>query len=301
MNPELNVSNKNSINSSRRPADDKKPAHEVTASRPRRGTQFTDAFSEEIFNATYKFAGEKDINERHLAIARDLASVELPELREHWTEKFLDILEDFKFVPGGRITSNAGTGLKGTTYINCFVSGFRGEDQDSMEGIMDELKRQALILKSEGGYGFCADVMRPRGSYVNGIGGDSPGAVKLLEMWDTQSSVITAGSGFKKADGKGKKKIRKGAQMVTMSVFHPDIEEFITAKQTSGRLTKFNMSVLVSDDFMAAVESNKPWTLEFPDHEAAKSDYKKFWDGNLKAWKASGRPVRVYNTFEKAK
>src|SRR3989338_1308683 len=263
-------------------------------------TIFIDEFSEEIFNQTYRYAGENDINDRHLAIAKDMASVEKPEDQKYWSQKFLGILQDFKFVPGGRITSNAGTGLKGTTYINCFVSGFRGENQDSMDGIMDELKRQALILKSEGGYGFCADVMRPRGAYIDGIGGDSPGAVKLLEMWDTQSGVITAGSGIKKAIDKGKKKIRKGAQMVTMSVFHPDIEEFITAKQTPGRLTKFNMSVLVSDDFMTAVENNKPWNLEFPDYEKNKDDYRKYWDGNLNAWKQRGLPVRVYKTFANA-
>lgn len=266
----------------------------------KRNTKFTDDFSNEVFNLTYKLAGESDINDRHLAIAKDLAAVESPEAREYWTNKFLDILEDFKFLPGGRITSNAGSGLKGTTYINCFVSGFRGENQDSMESIMDELRRQALILKSEGGYGFCADVLRPRGAYVEGIGGDSPGAVKLLEMWDAQSDVITAGSGFKKKNNKGKTKIRKGAQMVTLSVFHPDIEEYITAKQTPGRLTKFNMSVLVSDKFMAAVENNKPWDLEFPDYELAKEDYKKYWDGNLEAWKEKGLPVKTFKHYDNA-
>ena len=117
---------------------------------------------------------------------------------------------------------------------------------------------------------------RPRGAFVAGIGSESPGAVKLLEMWDTQSAVITSGSGLKKKDSKkGKIKIRKGAQMVTLSVYHPDIEEFITAKQTPGRLTKFNMSVLVSDEFMKAVKEGKPWKLEFPDHEKAKEEYKK--------------------------
>lgn len=266
----------------------------------KRNTKFVDDFSEEIFHATYKYQNEADINDRHLAIAQDLASVEAPELQNFWTNKFLDLLENFKFVPGGRITSNAGTGLKGTTYINCFVSGFRGDNQDSMESIMDELRRQALILKSEGGYGFCADVLRPRGGFVAGIGGDSPGSVKLLEMWDTQSSVITAGSGIKKKENKGKKKIRKGAQMVTMSVFHPDIEEFITAKQTPGRLTKFNMSILVSDDFMEAVDSKKSWNLEFPDFEADKEAYKTNWNGNLQEWKAKGLPVKIYKTYSDA-
>lgn len=266
----------------------------------KRSTTFVDDFSKEIFEQTYRFAGENDINDRHLAIAKNIASVEKPAVRAYWTNRFLDLLEDFKFVPGGRITSNAGTGLKGTTYINCFVSGFRGENQDSMESIMDELKRQALILKSEGGYGFCADVMRPRGSYIDGIGGDSPGAVKLLDMWDAQSGVITAGSGQERKANKGKKKIRKGAQMVTMSLFHPDIEEFVTAKQTPGRLTKFNMSILVPDAFMKAVEKHQPWNLEFPDHENAKSDYIKYWDGNLTSWKNRGLPTKIYKTYDDA-
>lgn len=266
----------------------------------KRNTQFNNDFSKEVFDLTYRYEGESDINDRHLAMAKDLAMVEAPEKQAYWSEKFLDLLQNFRFVPGGRITSNAGTGLKGTTYINCFVSGFRGESQDSMESIMDELKRQALILKSEGGYGFCCDVLRPRGAFVAGIGGDTPGAVKLLEMWDTQSAVITAGSGLKKETQKGKKKIRKGAQMVTMTVFHPDIEEFITAKQTPNRLTKFNMSVLVTDEFMNAVENHLPWKLEFPDHEIAKKDYKKYWDGNLKSWKERGLPVKVYKEYENA-
>lgn len=266
----------------------------------KRNTQFHDDFSKEVFDTTYRYETENDINDRHHAIALDIAKAETAELQPEWTEKFLDLLEDFKFVPGGRITSNAGTGLAGTTYINCFVSGFRGENQDSMESIMDELRRQALILKSEGGYGFCADVLRPRGAYVSGIGGDSPGAVRMLDMWDTQSSVITLGSGMKKTENKGKKKIRKGAQMVTLSVFHPDIEEFITAKQTSGRLTKFNMSVLVSDEFMVAVKNHTPWNLEFPDLDLAKKEYNKFWDGNIQSWKAKNLPVRIYKTYSDA-
>lgn len=183
---------------------------------------------------------------------------------------------------------------------NCFVDGFLGEDQDSMESILDALRRQALILKSEGGYGFCADVMRPRGAYINGIGNESPGAVKMLDMWDTQSSVITEGSGKKSQRKDGKVKIRKGAQMVTMSCWHGDIEEFITAKQTPGRLTKFNMSVLITDEFMNAVENNLPWNLEFPDYDKASEEYKKEWNGNLRYWKEKGYPTVIYKTYENA-
>jgi ribonucleoside-diphosphate reductase alpha chain len=260
-------------------------------------TKFVDEFSKEIYEQTYKY-GDEDINGTQLRVAKDLASIEKD--TEHWTQEFLWALEDFKFVPGGRITSNAGTGLKGTTYINCFVDGFMGEDQDSMEGILDALRRQALILKSEGGYGFCADVMRPRGSFIGGIGNESPGAVRMLDMWDTQSAVITEGSGNKTKKKKAKVKIRKGAQMVTMSVWHPDVEEYIVSKQTPGRLTKFNMSVLITDEFMDAVKNNQPWNLEFPDYEKHSDEYKKEWDGNIKKWKALGYSTVVYKTYENA-
>jgi len=270
---------------------------EINSAKFKIDTQFVDEFSKEIYEQTYKY-GNEDINGTQLRVAANLASIEKDS--DYWTQEFLWALENFKFVPGGRITSNAGTGLKGTTYINCFVDGFMGEDQDSMEGILSALRRQALILKSEGGYGFCADVMRPRGSFISGIGNETPGAVRMLDMWDTQSAVITEGSGKKTKKEKAKVKIRKGAQMVTMSVWHPDVEEFITAKQTPGRLTKFNMSVLVTDDFMKAVENNLPWNLEFPDIEKHKEEYKKHWDGNLKKWIAQGYSTVVYKTYENA-
>jgi len=183
---------------------------------------------------------------------------------------------------------------------NCFVSGFQGENQDSMEGIMSELKRQAMILKSEGGYGFCADVMRPRGGFISGIANESPGSVRMLDMWNTQSDVITAGSGKKSAKKEVKQKIRKGAQMVTMSCWNPSIEEFITAKQTPGRLDKFNMSVLITDDFMNAVKNNLEWKLIYPDFDAIKETYDKEWDGNIKKWISNGYPVKTWKTYKNA-
>jgi ribonucleoside-diphosphate reductase alpha chain len=268
----------------------------------RGNTKFVDEFSKEVYEQTYKYGDvDKDINDTHLRVAMDLASVEKDP--EFWTQKFIELQEDFKFVPGGRITSNAGTDLRGTTYINCFVDGAMGSDQDSMEGILSTLRRQALILKSEGGYGFCADFMRPRGGFIFGIGNETPGSVRMLDMWDTQSAVITEGSGKKTKNKKGKIKIRKGAQMVTMSCWHPDIEEYITAKLTSGKLTKFNMSVLITDDLMKAVKNNSEWNLEFPDYEISdeiKEIYKKEWDGNLKKWKEKKYPVKIYKTFSNA-
>lgn len=259
-------------------------------------TKFVNDFSEEIWFSTYKYHTDSNINDTQFRVASTLASVEKDPVE--WTIKFLKVLENFRFVTGGRITSNAGTGLKGTTFINCYVDGFIGKNQDSMDGIMDALKRQASILKSEGGYGFCADVMRPRGAFIEGVGVECPGAVKMLEMWDTQSAVITAGSGKKKKANKGKNKIRKGAMMVTMSCWHPSIEEFITAKQTPGTLTKFNMSSLITDGFMHAVENHLVWNLVFPDTTHPKYDEE--WDGNIELWKSKQYPIKVWKTFEDA-
>lgn len=267
-------------------------------------TSFIDEFSNEIFDQTYRFFEDETINDAQMRTAINLAEPEdnysKSKGASYWAKKFNYVLEDFKLVTGGRILSNAGTGLKGTTYINCFVDGFTGKSQDSMESIMNALKRQAMILKSEGGYGFCADVMRPRGTYVNGIGNESPGAVKMLEMWDKQSEIVTSGSGRKNTRKKGKIKIRKGAQMVTMSIWHPDIEEFIKSKQTPGRLTKFNMSCLITDEFMEARENGKPWSLEFPSVDDNIRRYDNEWDGNLKKWKDNGYETVVYKTYDNA-
>lgn len=217
----------------------------------------------------------------------------------HLVKNFEKYKEDYKgLVYNISVSEDESYVVNNVIVHNCFVDGFVGESQDSMERILDTLRRQALILKSEGGYGFNSDVMRPRGSYIGGIGNESPGSVEMLDMWDTQSAVITKGSG--KKSKKGKQKIRKGAQMVTKSVWHPDIEEYITAKQTENRLTKFNMSILCSDDFMIAVKENKPWNLKFPDYENCKDLYNKEWDGNINLWESKGYPVKIYKTYEDA-
>jgi ribonucleoside-diphosphate reductase alpha chain len=273
---------------------------------------FDNELSQEVYNITYRY-GEETIEDTFRRVADNLASIETD--KEYWSEQFFNLMNGFSFIPGGRILSNAGIGLKGTTYINCFVDGFIGEDQDSMESIMDTLKRQALILKSEGGYGFCADVMRPRGAFINGIANESPGAVKMLEMWDKQSEIITLGSDKKSERKDAKQKIRKGAQSVTMSVWHADIENFILAKQNPNILTKFNMSVLITDEFMYAVKNHLPWKLEFPDIDSKdliyrsdnkltslsiKDKYKEIWDGNIKKWKELNLPVKIYKEYKDA-
>ena len=257
---------------------------------------FKQQLAQEVWTQTYKWETDNTILDTFQREANAFASNEKnPEL---WKPQFFEVLSNLRYVPGGRIISNAGTGLKGTSWINCFVSGFEGKDRDSIKGIYAELTRQARILKSEGGYGFCINVLRPSGAYIKGIGSESPGSVAMLDLWDTSSAVITSGTSAKKNKGKGKNKIRKGAQMVTQSCWHPDIEKFIKAKQTPGKLTKFNMSVLIHDAFMLAVENHAPWNLEFPITDFEK--YSEEWDGNLYAWKAKGYPTRIYKTYEDA-
>lgn len=256
---------------------------------------FIQPLSDQVWHDTYKWETDETVHDTFRRVARHVASIE--KNPEEWEEKYYQLLSTFRFVPGGRITSNAGTGLSGTSFVNCFVSGFRGEAQDSINSIYEELSRQARILKSEGGYGVNFDVLRPRGAYISGIGVESPGAVELMNLWNTSSAVITSGSGENKT-GKGKNKIRKGAMMGVMSCWHPSIEEFITAKQQPGVLTRFNLSVLITDAFIEAVKAGEPWRLEFPDPSHEKYDAQ--WDGNLDAWKAKGYPVEVWKEYKKA-
>lgn len=191
---------------------------------------------------------------------------------------------------------------------NCYVSPRRKEDIDSIDGILEDVLNQCQTLKSEGGWGQNFSFIRPRGAFIFGIGVETPGAVKYMEIYDKTSDVITSGSGKKSANKKAKGKIRKGAMMGVIDVWHPDVEEFIRAKQQPGRLTKFNVSVNITDEFMERlnkvqelrekkaleqlIEAMDKWELRFPDTQFEK--YEDEWDGNLKAWEEKGYPVVVY-------
>lgn len=290
-------------------------------------TVFQDPFSEEIWRTTYKDYKDTSVNDTFRRVAKHVASAETtPEKRAEWEEKFYDMLTDFKGVAGGRITSNAGTDWKGTTLANCYVGGLPGSDIDSIDGIYKVLVDQANTLKSEGGWGMDFSWIRPRGSFIKGIGVESPGSIRFMELFDKSSEIVTAGSGKKANSAKAKGRIRKGAMMATLSVTHPDIIEFITAKQTAGRLNKFNMSVNCTDEFMAKVTAvdklrkelatlgeasdveaaQKQWTLQSAldeaDHWELKfpstthEKYKAEWRGNLSDWISKGYDVEVYET-----
>jgi len=263
---------------------------------------FTNDFSEEIWTQTHKHYTDNSVEDNWKRVAKNLASIETDNVK--WEKEFYNVLEDFKFVPGGRIMSNAGTEWK-SSYINCFVKPRDIYDIDSLEGIMHVLKDQVNTLKAEGGWGCNFSFIRPRGTFIEGAGVETPGAVKFMELFDKSSDVITSGSQRKSTNKKAKGKIRKGAQMGIISCWHKDVEEFITAKQESDRLSKFNISVGCHNDFMDKVlaikelqDNNKPipeelnrWELVFPDTNHEK--YKSEWYGDIYDWKERGYPVEV--------
>jgi ribonucleoside-diphosphate reductase alpha chain len=275
--------------------------------------QFQDSFSEEIWATTYKDHKDNNLSDTFRRVAKDLAQAETtPEKKLEWEEKFYDLFSDFKGVAGGRIMANAGTEWEKTTYMNCYVGPLPKQDLDSIDGIFKVLVDQANTLKSEGGWGMDFSWIRPRGAFIGGIGVESPGSIKFMEMFDKSSEIVTAGSGKKSTNKKAKGKIRKGAMMGVLACWHPDVIEFITAKQTPGRLSKFNVSVNCTEDFMNKVNEiykikrnettnsedfikADTWNLEFPDTTFEK--YKAEWQGSLADWKEKGYPVILHNTI----
>ena len=160
---------------------------------------------------------------------------------------FAHALTGHKFLPAGRILARAGTG-RAVTLFNCFVM---GTIPDSMEGIFSALREAAITLQQGGGIGYDFSTLRPKGTLVAGVGADASGPVSFMEVWDAMCrTIMSAGS-------------RRGAMMATLACDHPDIEEFIAAKRVPGRLSNFNLSVLASDTFVAAVKTDGDWELKF--------------------------------------
>lgn len=261
-----------------------------------------DTLSEEIWADNYKQHNEENRIDTWNRTAVEAAALEKKTVKSKIINLFKDALYNDGFVPGGRILANLGNKTrKSTTMFNCYVHNphdIKLKDCDSLDGIYDMLKAQAKTLKSEGGYGINASWIRPAGSYVSGIGSRTPGPLKFMELWDKSSEIITSGSvkiiGNKKLDEKTK--IRKGAQMLVLNVWHPDIKEFIVAKQVPGVLSKFNVSVGITDGFIDAVKNDEMWNLRFPDTSYEK--YAEEWAGFIEDWEAKGYPVIIYETIK---
>ncbi|WP_299985732.1 adenosylcobalamin-dependent ribonucleoside-diphosphate reductase [uncultured Ruegeria sp.] len=216
-------------------------------------SRFAAPIAEQIWDMKYRFKQadgtpiDQTVEDSWRRIARDLARVEKDPA--HWEAKFFEALEDFKYLPAGRITAGAGTARQ-VTLFNCFVM---GTVPDSMGGIFDMLKEAALTMQQGGGIGYDFSTIRPRGADVKGVAADASGPLSFMDVWDAMCrTIMSAGS-------------RRGAMMATMRCDHPDIEQFITAKSDPARLRMFNMSVLVTDPFMEAVKADGPWELVFDD------------------------------------
>ena len=211
-------------------------------------SRFSAPIAEAIWDMKYRFKQadgtpvDLSVEDSWRRVARALSASE-PE-RE---AEFYAALEDFKFLPAGRILAGAGT-ARNVTLFNCFVM---GTVPDSMGGIFDQLKEAALTMQQGGGIGYDFSTIRPKGADVKGVAADASGPLSFMDVWDAMCrTIMSAGS-------------RRGAMMATMRCDHPDIEGFIAAKADAARLRMFNMSVLVTDAFMAAVEADGPWELTF--------------------------------------
>lgn len=214
---------------------------------------FNNDVSRLIWESKYRYQSSRDgdteqsIEQTWQRVASCLAQVEQNQMT-FWQEQFYSILEDFRFLPGGRILAGSGVPEQ-LTLFNCFVM---GEIEDSIDGIFDALKESALTMQQGGGIGCDFSNLRPQGSQAKRVGGIASGPVSFMRIWDSMcATLLSTGT-------------RRGAMMATLRCDHPDIEQFIGAKQDRHELRHFNLSVLVSDAFMQAVENDSDWPLVFP-------------------------------------
>lgn len=192
---------------------------------------------------------DKSIEDTFARVARALASVEQKD-RDAWEEKFLQAMKGGA-IPAGRILSNAGAGAHkpNVSLINCTVS---MTVQDSMDGILRAVHEAGLTLKAGCGIGYDFSTLRPKGAMVRGAGAQTSGPLSFMDVFDAVCRTIASAGG------------RRGAQMGVMDIGHPDIEEFIRAKREAGRLRQFNLSCLVTREFLEAVKEDRSWDLAFP-------------------------------------
>ncbi len=202
------------------------------------------------------------MDDTYRRVAKALAEVETADLQEHWHERFLWALRKGA-IPAGRVTSNAGAleHKPATSTINCTVS---GTIVDSMDNILEKVHEAGLTLKAGCGIGYEFSTLRPRGAYVSGAGAHTSGPLSFMDIYDKMCFTVSSAGG------------RRGAQMGTFDVGHPDVMEFVRVKREAGRLRQFNLSLLITDAFIEAVKSDREWRLAFPlsrrEYEAEQPD-----------------------------
>lgn len=215
----------------------------------------TQETSREIWGKKYQLTAkdgsivDQTIDDTYQRVARAIASVEKEEERAHWFDRFLWALRHGA-IPAGRIISNAGAEQHkpATSTINCTVS---GTIHDSMDDILAKVHEAGLTLKSGSGIGYEFSTLRPRGAYVSGAGAYTSGPLSFMDIFDKMCFTVSSAGG------------RRGAQMATFDVGHPDVIDFIRAKREAGRLRQFNLSLLITQEFMEAVEQDQNWNLVF--------------------------------------
>ena len=239
-----------------------------------------------VWDAKYRLkaadgtAREANVAETWARLAAAGASVEKSRVGKVWQKRFLDALSDFQFLPAGRIIAGAGTGPeREVTLFNCFVMGPIGDDLTS---IFDNVKEAALTMQKGGGIGHDFSTLRPAGALVRSVGAGASGPVSFMDVWDAMCrTIMSAGQ-------------RRGAMMATMRCDHPDVEIFIDAKSDARRLRNFNLSVLVTDAFMTAVERDDTWPLTFEGTVYRTVSARALWDRIMRATYAYAEPGVIF-------
>lgn len=220
-----------------------------------------ESIAEHIWDTKYRYRRggkiiDQTIEDTWRRVARAVASVEKAADRKRWEELFYQQLSGFRFLPGGRILAGAGTEHR-VTLFNCFVMNIA---EDSLVGIFTALQEGAQTLQQGGGVGYDFSVLRPHGDNVQKIDAPASGPVSFMRIWDAMCSVMLSTGA------------RRGAMMGVLRCDHPDIEAFILAKKDPRALRHFNVSVMVSDAFMQAVQNNEQWPLIFPTDDNTHSE-----------------------------
>lgn len=226
---------------------------------------------------------ETTIDDVARRIAKGVSSVEKPNVRQDVEDSFAREIAGLRFVPGGRIWAGAGTGQE-LTYFNCYVIPC---PKDSRQGIVETLGQMIEIMSRGGGVGINISSLRPQRAIVRGVNGRSSGAVSWMDLFSRATGLVEQGGS------------RRGALMLQIEDWHPDVWRFIEVKKTPGMVENANISVRISDRFMDAVKKDGDWELVFPD--TSDGDYDELWDGNLETWQAHGKPVIHYETVKARK
>ena len=245
-------------------------------------SRFSAPIAEQIWDMKYRFKAadgtptDQTVEDSWRRVANALAAEEVDPKK--WQDKFYNALEDFKFLPAGRILAGAGTG-RSVTLFNCFVM---GTIPDSMGGIFDNLREAALTMQQGGGIGYDFSTLRPKGAAVKGVAADASGPLSFMDVWDAMCrTIMSAGS-------------RRGAMMATLRCDHPDIEAFIEAKQDPARLRMFNLSVLITDAFMQAVKDDASWDLIFDGEVFKTISARVLWDRITRATYEFAEPGVIF-------